>query len=308
MSDHENLPVQCHARGDVGGTLTPITYYPVPMQEQLQENARAVADKPYGDVFDPDLTVPLDWAKSLQLGPMPLEQTITPGVADIARYVADPGQYPDSGYAVLDGPTAYVQKRMLMPNVTTEMFRWWFTWFQLEKERFTLWFPQAHIVNRPEDPARLADTSLSFEERLYGNPNYVEEYIGAFKLPVYIHFTHPEELGVDPEALKRNGLTTSASGTLRIATSPDVTAGLMLHLARDTDAGLELFSRYWIGAHPELQRFKGADGIGPLLKQMHLDEEGAKVLAYELAVHDMSEFNHLARILPTLYARFGGRG
>lgn len=290
---------------DAGGALTPVTYYPVSMQMRLQENTAAVAGKPYADVFTPDLTVPLDWAKSLQEGPMPIDRTITPSIADLATFLANPEQYPDSGYAVLDGPTVYVQSRIVMPGVTAEMFRWWFLWHPLERERYMLWFPHAHIGNRVEDPARLADASLSYEERLYGNLNYVDEFIGASALPIQIHFSHPRDLGLDEEALKRGEFTASASGYAAFGMAPDVTSSLMLHLARDTNAGLELFSRYWIGAHPELRRFPGAEKATELVARMGLDKDGALQMAYDMAVHDMTEFNQLARMLPGLFTAYG---
>ena len=46
-------------------------------------------------------------------------------------------------------------------------------------------------------------------------------------------------------------------GTIRVADAPAITFMFMLHLARDTPAGMELLSHYWIGAHPEFVRFLG---------------------------------------------------
>lgn len=296
-----------HLRADAGSTPTPVTYYPVPLQMRLLENAKAIEGKPYADAFTRDLTVSPDWSKSLQDGPMPFDRTMTPSIADLARFASDPEGYPDSGYALLDGPTAYIQSRVVMPGVTTEMFRWWFTWHPIENERYSLWYPHAHVSNRVEYPGRLADKSLSFEERLFGNVNYVEEFIGATSLPIHIHFSHPRDLGMDEDALDRAGLTTSVSGTLRFGMAPEVTSALMLHLARDTEAGMELFSRYWIGAHPELHRFPGAEGAAALLAKMNLDADGALQLAYDMSVHDMTEYSHLARILPRLFSAFGKR-
>ena len=108
------------------------------------------------------------------------------------------------------------------------------------------------------DPSRLADTSLSFAERLHDNPNAIDEYIGPTSLKIVIHFAPPASLGLDEGALKRSGFKTSASGTARVADAPDTTFMFMLHPARDTPAGMELLSRYWIGAHPEFIRFRVA--------------------------------------------------
>ena len=80
---------------------------------------------------------------------------------------------------------------------------------------------------------------------------------------------------------------------------------LMLHLARDTPAGMELFSRYWIGAHSEFARFPGGSETPALLSRMGMNVETIERLAYEMAVHDMTEFAQLGRILPDVYATFG---
>ncbi len=283
----------------------PVTYVPVSMQKQLVVNRRSMAGKPYEPFFLPEITVPVAAAGMLRAGPMPREQTLTPSLADLGRLLDHAPDFPDNGYALLDGPTAYAQSRVVMPGVTTAHFEWWFTWHPLEKERYMLWFPQAHINNSVVDPSRLADTSLSFGERLYENPNAVDEYIGPTSLKIVIHFAPPESLGLDKAALRRAGFTTSASGTIRIADAPDTTFMLMLHLARDTPAGMELFSRYWIGAHPEFVRFPGGRDTPALLSRMGMTADAIERLAYEMAVHDMTEFAQLGRILPGLFTTFG---
>ncbi|MHC5307617.1 DAPG hydrolase family protein [Bartonella sp. LJL80] len=288
-----------------GRDLTPLTYCPVSMQRQFGHNKQAIAGKAYEKFFTPNLEVPLEWARLLQHGPMPLEQTLTPSVADINKLLDPSLTFPDAGYRLLDGPAAYAQSRIEMPNVTTEMFKWWFMWHPIEKERYMIWFPHAHIDNFVEDPKRLADTSLSYEQRLYNNPNSVDEFIGPNSLKIIIHFTDPGELGLDAAALKRAGFTASASGTISIAEAPDTTFMLMLHLARDTDRGLELYSRYWIGAHEEFKRFKGGADAPSLMNKMGMNAQALEMLAYEMSVHDMTEFNQLARILPDVYREFG---
>lgn len=290
----------------VGRDLTPVTYYPVPMQRQFFANQAAIGTKPYAEFFHPDLTVPIAWAKALQRGPLSPEQALSPSVADINQVLDPSRRFPDAGYAVLEeGPCAYTQSRIEMAGVTTDMFRWWFLWHPIEKERYSLWFPWAHVDNYVEDPARLADTSLSYEQRLYGNPNHVEEFVGPSSLKLIMHFTEPTELGLDAAVLRRAGITASASATIRVADAPEITFMFMLHLARDTDRGLELFSRYWIGAHPEFKRFPGGADGPALLKKMGMDRHSLETLAYEMAVHDMTEFNHLATILPAVHRAFG---
>jgi 2,4-diacetylphloroglucinol hydrolase len=289
---------------NVRNDLTPITYFPVTLQKQFSRNQEAIAGKEYANFFTEDLTVPASMAKGLRRGPMPPSQRLTPSIADINK-VLDPSGFDDFGYACVDGSMAFAQSRHEMPDVTTEMFKWWFLWHPLDKARYSLWFPHAHVDNYVEDPKRLADTSLSYEKRLYNNPNHINEYIGPSALPIIIHFNDPVELGLDRDTLKRNGFTASASGTIRLGFAPDTTYMLMLHLARDTERGLELVTRYWIGTHPEFARFPGGTNGAALVAKMGLNEESFETTAYEMAVHDMTEFNQLKRMLPELYKRFG---
>ncbi|AQS41144.1 MAG: 2,4-diacetylphloroglucinol specific hydrolase PhlG [Candidatus Tokpelaia hoelldobleri] len=297
--------------GKVGAALerelVPVTYCPVSMQKQFQSNEKAVQGKPYADFFNSDIKVPAAWANGLQHGPLPLDKTLTPGIADINKLLdaSYTNAIPDSGYALLDGPCAYVQSRIEMPGVTAAMFRWWFTWHPMEKERYMLWFPQAHVDIGIQDAKRLSDTSLTYEQRLYNNPNPITEFIGASAMKMVIHFTDPVELGFDANAYKRAGFTANASGIIKPATDPNTPFIFMVHLARDTDRGLELFSRYWIGAHPQMRRFPGGADTAALVSKMGLSKDSVEQTAYDMAVHDMTEFNHLARLLPAIYAKFG---
>jgi hypothetical protein len=291
-------------KGDFVEHMTPVTYMAAPLQKQFFKNKEALLDKPYADVFTPDLAVPLERARILQRGPLAPELQMAPTAENINRYITDNSKFPDVGYALVDGSLAYVQSRMVMPNVTAEMMRWWFLWHPLEPQRYSLWFPHSHVDTRVIDPARLSDISLSFEERLYGNTNITTEYIGPAMFPIHIHFDDPVNLGLSKETIDQSNLTFSVSGTLCPALATDTTFGLMMHLGRDTEDGFEFFSQYWIGAHEEMNRFKGGKDGNALLKKMGLGGEQLEATAYELSVHDMTEYHHLAIILPELYKRF----
>lgn len=282
-----------------------VTYLPVSAQKQFFANKDAVKGKAYESFFIPELEVPTADALALQLGPLDKKDCLTPSVSDLARLLDPAYETPKQGYAVLDGSTAYVQNRLMFPGATAEMFRWWFTWHPIEKERYSLWFPQAHIDNSVKDPARLADKNLSYEDRLYDNPNYVKELVGPQAMELSIRFTDPAKLGFDPVALKRAGFTANASAIVGPAQAPDVINSMMLHMGRDVEGGMELVSRYWIGAHPELLRFDGAEKAAGMMAHVGFNDAVAEMTAYELAVHDMIEFNHLAGILPALYHQFG---
>ena len=287
------------------GAWSAVTYLPLIAQRQLVANRKAVAGKPYERFFDPAVIVPTVAARALQSGPLTADQVLPPSVAGINRLLDPRYTTPDHGYAVLEGSTVYVQSRNFLPGATAAMVAWWFTWHPIESERYMLWFPQAHIQNSVADPARLANTRRSYGERLYGNDNYVHELIGPVPVDIIIRFTDPVKLGLDGGALRRGGFTASASAVVGPRQAPEVINSLMLHLARDVPGGVELINRYWVGPHPDLLRFAGAEKAAGMYAKMGWNDQLAEAMGYEFSVHDMTEFNHLATILPPLFRAFG---
>lgn len=291
-------------RQDAYGKWSAVTYLPLQCQQQHQANLQTIQNTSYAPFFDADLSVPSAAAQAVQTGQLDASQVLTPSAENL-NVLLDPSyRTPDNGYAVLEGQMAYAQSRTLMPGVNTDMFKWWFAWHPLEKERYMLWFPQAHIDTSVEDPTRLRDTSLSYEKRLYNNPNRIQEWIGTNRLDSIIHFSEPADLGFDPQLMRLAGFTASASAICFSTSAPDIPFTLMVHIARDTEAGMELISRYWIGAHSDMARFNNADKTPALLQEMGFNEQVLEAMAYEMSIHDMTEFNHLTRILPSVYQAF----
>lgn len=286
--------------------FVPITYFAVPLQKQLLENQENIRGKPYEDFFDPNLKIPDSAIQQVTRGPMDRRYVKTPSKSDISAFVKGEDVIQGSGYAMVDEALFYVQSRMLMPGITSEMMRWWFVWHQLEKERYTLWFPQAHIDNKVADPERLADTSLTFEERLYGNTNVAKEFIGPIAQEIAIHFDSPAALGADREILEQNGYYFSTSAWMSLTAAPETCMGLMFHLGRDTSKGFEFITQYWMGSHDELHRFPGGADAAAFLRSVGFETEALENLAFELSIHDLSEYYNLARILPKLYEKFAG--
>ncbi|WP_321842539.1 DAPG hydrolase family protein [Paraburkholderia bannensis] len=289
---------------------TRITYYQVPMQKRWPVNEQLVQSKSYAKYFTKDLVAPMAMVNALEQGPLPAEFILPPTVAGLDKMMRTFESAPVSGYALVEeGPLAYAQSRHVFPGVTAKMFEWWFTWHPLESERYMLWFPYAHIHNSVDDPARLANSKLTYAERLYGNPNHITEYIGNLFLDGYISFDTPESFGVNPAALKANGFTFNASGIISPADARNAPLVLMIHLGRDTPAGLEMINRYWIGTHSSFDRFKkfpdGARLSKAVTQRMGLDKAALENFAYEMALHDMTEFTCLGGFLPQIYREYG---
>ncbi|BAO65246.1 2,4-diacetylphloroglucinol specific hydrolase PhlG [Pseudomonas protegens Cab57] len=284
--------------------MTPFTYFSLPMQKLFLRNQAAVRNKPYSKYFRSEMRVPLSAVRKIQQGPMALEDTLTPSIEDINRLLEPDFVSEESGYALLPGPMAYVQSRKFFPGCTAQMFKWWFIWHPAESERYTLWFPYAHVSNPCVHHQRLCDESLSFEERLYGNTFCASEYVGDRLMHLHIDFQEPASLGLNTDLYREAKIDGSVSALMSLADHPEVPVSLMVHLFKEVPGGMYLTSRYWVGAHPSMARFPGAEKAASLLKENGFGEAELETLAYEFAVHDMCEFNHLASFLPDLYREF----
>jgi 2,4-diacetylphloroglucinol hydrolase len=284
--------------------VTPVTYIPVQMQKQCVSAAERIRGKPYEAFFDTELLVPADRLDLIQRGPMPEAFHVRPNPVDVERSIREIDAFPDAGWALVDGSVAFVQSRMFMPGVTVEIMRWWFLWHANEPERYSLWFPHAHVSNTVSDRDRYQDEALSYGERLYNNTNTVLEYIGPSLVGIDIHFQSPEELGLNPAFIEAGGFAFNASAWNAPSFAPDTAFSLMIHLGRDTEQGFEFISRYWIGAHADLNRYPGGEHAPAVLETMGFGPDELEGLAYELSVHDMTEFHHLAGFLPDLYRKF----
>lgn len=306
------LPSQKRAFVDAGASLkkSMISYYQVPMQKRLKINEEGIQGKPYAKFFDSNLDAPVEMIRMLEQGPLVKENILPPTKAGLKTLLERFEEFPVSGYGVIEdgGPCAYAQTRHLFPGVTTQMFQWWFCWHPMESERYYLWFPHAHIHSSIIDPKRLADNSLSYGERLYNNPNHIIEYIGDNYLDGVIHFDTPESFGVDGDLLKKNNFTFNASGIISPYDAQNTPMVLMIHLGRDTPEGMEMVNRYWIGTHESWDRFKkfpeGGKRSREYITKAGMTKESLENFAYEMAVHDMTEFSSLGRFLPEIYAQF----
>jgi hypothetical protein len=81
----------------------------------------------------------------------------------------------------------------------------------------------------------------------------------------------------------------------------------MIHLARQTENGIEQRSRYWIGHDPRLQTPFGKVPLERIASnKIRRKLAGARV-GYEQLLHHQIEFTHLATFLPELYRELGPR-
>jgi hypothetical protein len=280
----------------------PVTYFPVATQRQFQRNRARIQGKPYARYFNGDLWVHRELLPALQ-APMKVSDALA---VENINALLEPGYHAvENGYCELPDGTAYVASKVPLPGCTGEMYGWWFWWHCIEPERYTLWYPHNHVDVQPLDRTVLTAPGLRHEQRYIGTTHHVGEYIGAEFLKVAIRFVDPRELGLDSSRFAAAGIVGHACARVSVL-GTGVESVTMVHLARQTDTGIEQRSRYWIGHNPRLRTPFGGLSMDRFAVRTGLKRRmaGARV-AYEQLLHDQIEFTHLGTFLPELYREFG---
>lgn len=176
-----------------------------------------------------------------------------------------------------------------MPEITPEMIRWWFWWHPLKPERYRVWYPGEHFtIHYPKKQAAYFEQP----ERppFQDNTQYPQERIGGIRMPLRIDFVSPEEFGFSLEEMRENHIPVIVCGHVG-ALGGLVWYTEMAHIYRQTEDGLYLISRFWLGRtmKPWLRKKIVTDGM-----------------AKGMAEHCCVEYRNLWEILPVLYRKYGG--
>lgn len=175
-----------------------------------------------------------------------------------------------------------------MPNITADMIKWWFWWHPQSNERYKIWFPGEHYSvgygNRNSEYFS-AESCPDFQP----NTQYPTERIGEIRMPLRIDFVTPEEFGFSQNIMNENNIPIIVCGHVG-ALRGAVWHTEMAHIFKQTDDGLFLISRFWLG-----KRLKNK-----LLRKIILTDKTAKGMAEHCCV----EYRNLAQILPVLYEKY----
>jgi len=280
-----------------------VTYYPVPTQQQFQQNRTRIQGKPYARFFNGDLWISEDVLPALA-APMDARDALLP--EDANRLLDERAHTVETGYCELPDGSAYVASKVPLPGVTGDMYSWWFWWHALESARYTLWYPHNHVSVESQQPELLTQPGLPNEQRYINTTHHVGEYIGPDFLRVAIRFVEPGEVGLDRSRFAAAGVVGHACARVAIL-GTGVESVTMIHLVHEVNGGLEQRSRYWIGHDPRLITPLGRVPLERVSSNtLRRKLAGARV-AYEQLLHDQIEFTHLATFLPELYAELGPR-
>ncbi len=192
------------------------------------------------------------------------------------------------GYKRMDDGSYLVSMICPMPNITPEMIDWWFWWHAQDSLRYQVWFPKEHIsikyhkkdkdfFERPALPNFKPNTQLPVER------------IGGMKMPLRIDFVTPEEFGFSRKTMKDNNIPKIVCGHVS-ALNGLVKHTEMAHIYKQTEDGLFMISRFWLGKTMK----------SPLLQKLVITEK----MARGMAEHCCIEYRNLCEILPLLYAEY----
>lgn len=175
-----------------------------------------------------------------------------------------------------------------MPGITREMIDWWFWWHTQEDLRYQVWFPGSHSKNSYAKKDR-AYFEQKTQPLFQPNSQFPMEEIGGISMPLRIDFVTPEQFGFSREAMEKGNIATIVCGHVS-AFGGLISHTEMAHIFRQTEAGLFMCSRFWLGKT-----------MNPLLRKLMMTEK----MARGMAEHCCIEYRNLSEILPPLFHQYG---
>ncbi len=192
------------------------------------------------------------------------------------------------GYAKLDDGTYLVSMTCPMPEITAEMIDWWFWWHPQAKERYQVWFPGEHYSIRYSKKQKSYFNQRSCPP-FQNNTQYPSEKIGSARLPLRIDFVTAEEFGFSKQTMQEYNIQRIVCGHVS-AFNGLVKHTEMAHVFKQTENGLFMISRFWLGKTLK-NRF---------LRSLIITDDMAK----SMAEHCCVEYRNLCEILPLLYHKY----
>lgn len=200
----------------------------------------------------------------------------------------------ETGYTRESDGAVHVAVLTQMPDVSPEMWDWWFGWHGCKDNRYKIWHPKAHISAHWED----GKNDIAY----IGRNSIITEYIGNELTKGAIQFKSPTEFGFSEEAIKDKSKVTYICARIGHPSLP-VDYGYLVHQVRAVDGGSEMRSRFWLGGQYIHWRKKGkiADIISNFIRKVR---SVSAQFAKDLLIHCSEEMTHLAAFLPKIYTEF----
>lgn len=201
--------------------------------------------------------------------------------------LTDPALQQEVGFRKFPDGSWLVSMVCPMPGITKEMVDWWFWWHCQDKARYQVWFPGDHISIKYSRKDR-AYFEQEVQPAFQPNSQFPVERIGSMKGEIRIDFITPKQFGFTADAMEQGNIATIVCGHV------SVFGGLiphteMAHIYKQTEDGLFLISRFWLGKT-----------MNSLLRKFVMTEK----MARGMAEHCCIEYRNLAEILPELYREY----
>lgn len=189
------------------------------------------------------------------------------------------------GYKFFSDGSGLISMTCPMPEITAEMFDWWFWWHPQADERYQVWFPGAHkaISYSKKDSDYFEQSTVP---AFRPNEQYPREDVGGTTTTLVIDFVTPEEMGFSRKLMEENNVMTIVCG--HVGVRHLFMNSEMSHILINTEDGPVLVSRFWMGKTIK----------NDFLRKKIITEKMLK----GMSEHCCQEYRNLAEILPALYA------
>lgn len=253
------------------------------MVEITQEEAKL----PYAKYFYRDLAPIPPEKLAVWQGPMADPALATP--LERRNDFLDGNVKLEVGFTIAPNGTGFVANSTYMPDVTPEMFDWWFGWHSVGSDlRYKIWDKEDHYHARAMDPAYVLDPSVPNNQKTWGVTHDILEDIGMGPDPLQLAFQKPSDIGYD-----MSKIGTPTCTTMVCAVGKSGCPAVMTHKAVAAEGGIWFKSHFWIGYGLE---------DGRLVKLLPDGASVPEMMPRALFGHNIKEFANLASILPELYA------
>lgn len=205
-----------------------------------------------------------------------------------------PGYLPlESGIVRYDDGYVTIAALTRMPRCRAKMVHWWFGWLG-GTDQYKLWHPVDHLFSDWEDRGNGGN--------YYGAKHLVHETLGGDGAvhKLRIHFRDPHEV-FDPAGYDAvDGIAICARpGALEMP----INLGHMTHFVRNTDAGAEMRTRFWMGdVHSQRDGEVLPEDVRAGVRAQILTDD----FCTRLHRHATEEMGYLADLLPVLYRQVTG--
>ena len=242
----------------------------------------------------PMAPVDADVLCAIAAGPIDAANALLP--TQLVRLL-EPGELPgETGWCTMHDGVGYTAVRTPMPGVTGEMLDWWFAWHPHDPMRYRIWFPGAHAGISIEPAARPAAKAY------WNTVHHPIEDVGLGMQHLRIRFLDPVAFGFPEHVLEHPSVATIICGLVG-DDRRRVWHTRMCHFARRTDNGVELRSRFWLGA--KLRLFTSSPLAAPINHLLANPAVRRRLIPRQaplaMAHHCAAEYANLASLLPQLH-------